>query len=190
MKRWLVTISGFTQHIGQPIGMTRLWRRLRRLSSPTTCVTFPLPWDSPWERVAAFIRSESDGGAEVQVYAYSWGAGHGFIRLAEALGEGRKPLLVSAAVLADPVYRSPWLPAWLPFNPLSLTRAPKIKIPWNVLEVAWLRQRTDRPCGHDLITDTPLRTRILDCVELSCGHQDMDDRDEFHELALRYAEAA
>lgn len=183
ISTWHILISGFTQTLGRPNGTERLWLRLRSLSSPETCVQ-QFVWDDDWQGHAERIWRLSEPLTCVYVYAYSWGAGWGFITLAQALE--KRGMAIAHAVLCDPVYRSRVLPTWLPANPLSLLSAPKIKIPANVHEVTWLRQRVNRPAGHDLVASGK-HTRLHPAKELAVGHQWMDEHHEYHIAAMNVA---
>lgn len=180
--RWIYCISGFRQDEGEPNGMFRLWLKLHEIASPATHVTLR-EWDTDWNEQAALIAETSVNGLgpRVLVCAYSWGAGHGLLRFAEAL----RPtgIKIEEAVLADPVYRSRLLSTrWLAF-----CRWPKIVIPSNVRRVRWTRQRVDYPRGHRLVAEDPGRTTILNPVEVHRGHCWMDDAPEFHRMALEVA---
>jgi hypothetical protein len=195
---FIITISGFQQSLRRPTGLETLWKDLRRMSSERCVVTTPLPWDTDWSAIAEFVKRNAAPMREVVVNAYSWGAGWGFVNLAKRLGEVTRledgstlgPINIDHAVLADPVYRSPWLPTWLPANPLSMTRLPHITVPRNVRGVSWFRQTQCRPCGHNLVAEDAKATAIEEPEVLRCRHEDMDDREEFRAEALCRAAAA
>lgn len=188
IRLWLVPITGFTQNLGQATGLERLWRSVRRSASrPRTCVVTPRTWDFDADAFARFVVRNSHRPLDrvaVGVYAYSWGAGSGFVRLAKALREHAPELTVDEAVLADPVYRSNWMPTWLPLNPLSLTGHPAIRVPANVRYVHHTFQRVDRPRAHKLRTTGP-HTIIHPGVECEVGHTQMDDHPTYAELVER-----
>lgn len=189
MHQVIIPILGFRQKSKRITGIERLWRELRGFSTPERCVYKPLLWDSDWKGEAALLQRNLAPDPLVIVIAYSWGAGWGCMKLAEALGDlkdekGRPaPINVWTAVLADPVYRRPWVPAFIPFNPTSMSRFPRISVPANVRYVYWTRQRKNRPCGHTLY-ESGDNTWIWDCVELDLPHEHMDDAPEFHAMAL------
>lgn len=180
---WHHLIGGFTQGLGAPTGLERLWLEMRPLSSPACCIQL-WTWRDDFEAVAGFIRRNSGPAPAINIYAYSWGAGVGFIALAEALG--KLGMRVARAVLCDPVYRSRVLPDWLPCNPLSLTDFPKLQIPDNVEVVRWTHQTVNRPRGHRP-TPTGRNTIIEPGLRLQLPHEKMDDAAEFHALALATA---
>jgi hypothetical protein len=184
VREWHIVISGFRQSLAQPTGSERLWLDLRSASKPGTCIQAQ-QWDDDWQGLANRIRRCSVATPTIRVYAYSWGAGHGFIALANAcrtLG-----LNIADAVLCDPVYRSTLLPTWLTINPLSLMRTPTIKVPDNVRHVHWLRQRKDLPAGHDVVPADPRKTIVFKPTLLAIGHSQMDNSDEYHTLAKSIA---
>lgn len=183
---WHILISGFTQDANEPSGTEALWSQMRQLSSAGICVQC-MTWKDDWAGLAERITRTSVKLPRVYIYAYSWGAGHGFTTLADELG--KRGIWVRHAVLCDPVYRSRLLPTWLPFNPLSLMRTPKIRVPKNVDRVSWLRQKQNRPAGHDLKADTPA-TQIDKPILLARNHAWMDDAPEYHDMALRVAREA
>ena len=181
MKAWIICISGFTETRGEHTGTTALWKQLRRHSSPQVCVQIRL-WDEDWRDYAAFIAEHSEPGVRILVCAYSWGAGHGFIRLARYLqGHG---IRVETAVLCDPVYRSrTLLGRWLAFVPWL-----PIRVPANVDDVFWLRQTGDVPAGHTPKATSP-GTWIHPVVDLTgdYDHRTIDESANYHVLALREA---
>jgi hypothetical protein len=80
---------------------------------------------------------------------YSWGAGHGVMQLGRALGE--LGLTIDHAVLADPIYRHPWLPSWLQVRSLlNWVWAPTITVPAAIRQVRWCRQIQSKPMAHNL----------------------------------------
>jgi len=181
---WIICISGFTQHVGEPTGIHKLWLKLRHNFTNATTQTELWTWNSRWWELAEAIKISRDGvPPRVLICAYSWGAGWGFVRLARELR--KRGIVVLGAVLADPVYRSRWLSfAWR-----SLIGSPVVSIPDNVRTVRWLRQRNNYPRGHDLVAQNERLTRIEAAVELvGVTHENIDDSDEFHSLAMTMVE--
>ena len=125
-----IIISGFTQTLRAETGSERLWLQLRKHSTPGRMVIMR-EWRADWRGVAEHLSRVCTSTPVIRVYAYSWGGGWGFIRLSRELE--KRGLVVASAVLCDPVYRSPWLPEWLPVNPLSMMRFPKIRVPGNLM---------------------------------------------------------
>jgi hypothetical protein len=188
---WIVPIMGFTQTFDRPTGMEKLWGTLRKYSGPRCCVVAPMEWDEDFQALAGFIGRNSDQTKPTTIItiAYSWGAGNGFIKLADALAALPVPLRIERAILADPVYH----PGLAPFAWRALVNglfAPKIAIPANVGRVSWTRQERDKPRAHDLVAADPapysttLGT-IIDAPKLRpLNHNQMDDDPTFHRMAL------
>lgn len=185
--RFLIVRSGFLQHKGSAgNGCVRLAGELAWHfggGAGRTRVELEA-WDDDPRATAEFVyrlgRKETP--PTVCVFAYSWGCGYGFVRLAEALGE--LGVGVRAAVLCDPVYHG--LARWRALIPRTLFRRVRIRIPANVDEVHWFRQFETKPAGHDLKPTSPY-TRIHDPVVLDSPHTEMDNRPEFHQRCLRVA---
>ncbi len=118
---------------------------------------------------------------DIRVYAYSWGCGHGFVRLAgELLKRGCG---IRYSVLCDPVFHS-W---WRPWRAVMTGRwVPPIRIPKNVSEVYWFRQCQNRPRAT-MLTATGELTVIHNPVVLKADHEWMDDQTKFHAKCLEVA---
>lgn len=182
IDHWHILISGFRQDLSNATGFDKLL--LRMLDANVSGFISDHQWSDDWGGVAEAIKRRSTDLPTIKVYAYSWGAGWGFVQLAKHLR--RRGFRVAHAVLADPVYRSRLLPTWLPLNPLSMLSTPTINVPGNVNEVSWFYQRIDRPAGHRPVAKQP-STRINEGVELVRAHAFMDDAPEFHSKALEVA---
>ena len=172
----IICITGFREGPADATGLGRIWLGARKHSSPETWVT-KFRWNADWKAEARDIARNLAEDAKVVVCAYSWGAGFGFIQLAKHLrNEGVK---VTAACLCDPVYRS----RWLVFRWLALVRLPRIKLPFGVGLVRWVRQRVNRPAGHDLVAreGTVLET----AQELNLGHGESDESRALREMCER-----
>lgn len=179
-----ICITGFRQSPLQLTGVELLHRQLRKHATAERTVPWPFEWDADWSAVAEFLRRNSVAHPIVKVFAYSWGAGWGFVHLAAALD--RYNIRIAHAVLCDPVYRSPWLPASIPLNPLSLMSWPTIRVPANVDHVTWFYQRRRKPCGHRPISDRP--GVVSDGVQISgVDHCSIDESPEFLSAALDIA---
>lgn len=146
------TIGGFTETDGRETGMHGLYRDIiapydRRDGLDAVRV---LPWRTDWKDEADLARRDSVHAAVI--IAYSWGAGWGAQRLAEALGRNGIP--VRLMLLCDPVYRPLWLPAWGFANLLGfravIPNSATIQVPSNVERVLGLRQTGTRPKGHPI----------------------------------------
>lgn len=178
-----VCISGFTQSLQRASGLENLWLMLRDEHEGGACRVSLREWDSDWDAFAEHVwRTGLGGDVDVRVYAYSWGAGHGFVRLARELGA--RGIQIRYAVLSDPVYRrwyALWRSVWSP-----LLGEPTIEVPANVREVAYLIQRRNIPHGHRLVAEHP-KTVIHEPRTLDYSHQYMDDAIEFHEASIDIA---
>ena len=185
-----ICISGFTQHIGRNHGLVKLSERLHvdGYSRGARSRVYLHPWRADWRHVAEhlFLLQELRGEPLlIGVYAYSWGAGYGAIRLARELD--KRGMRIRCMVLCDPVPR-PILPLrWLAMLPVSIgprwTRT--ITVPANVDDVWNLYQRTDLPQGHPVavVPDTVAH----DDEEMHCGHKYADDARQFHARAMDVA---
>lgn len=184
---FLIVRSGFLQHKGSAgNGCVRLAGELAwRFGGGATGTRVELEaWDDDPRASAEFIcrLGSKTRPPLVCIFAYSWGCGYGFVRLAEALGD--LGIGVRAAVLCDPVYHG--LARWRALIPRTLFRRIRIRIPANVDEVHWFRQLQTKPAGHDLKA-TSRYTRIHDPVVLDSPHTEMDNRPEFRERCLHVA---
>lgn len=184
IRQWHIPISGFTQTINRQTGFDRLWKRFRPLASEEVSLLPPQSWNANFSAIAEFIHrmnSETDP-PDIRIYAYSWGCGHGFVRLSRELL--KRGLDVHCAVLCDPVYHS-W---WRPWRALCTgTWAAPIKIPSNVREVFWFRQFQNRPQATEL-AQTGKQTLIHKPTVLKANHEWMDDQAEFHTKCLEVAQ--
>ncbi len=198
IKTVIIPIMGFTQTIAYLVGMLKLWRQLREMSSEDRFICHPQRWCANWADIADFIHAITQNGGEkptIYVVAYSWGGGWGFIRLAKELK--KRGLHISKAVLCDPVYRSPLLPfGWLTRLRTMINKgplAPKIVIPSNVENVWHFFQRQNKPQAHKLVAKKQgypvihpgIEVRSgLAAGELEADHAFMDDQPEFHSKVL------
>jgi hypothetical protein len=186
--KWIVPLMGFREDASRRTGMERLWSDLRRFASPSCTVLAPWEWRDNMRSLAAFIARNSPWSVpRLFVFAYSWGGGYAFPRLArecERLG-----LTIETACLCDPVYRSGLLPWWLPFNPISLTRQPLIEIPGSVQTVYWVRQHTNLPAAHEVYPADPEYTDVAPPVVIEATHTTIDDARPWRALVMREAEA-
>ena len=183
IRQWHIPISGLTQNIDRQNGFDRLWKQLRPLASEHVSLLPPQRWRADFSAIAEFIHRMKPENTvpDIRVYAYSWGCGHGFVKLAgELLKRGCG---IRYAVLCDPVYHS-W---WRPWRAVMTGRwAPPIRIPKNVSEVYWFRQFQNRPQATGL-TAIGAFTVIHKPVVLKADHEWMDDQTEFHAKCLDVA---
>jgi hypothetical protein len=171
---WHICIGGYRQHEGRMHGALRLWQLLGPLRRPDTVVSYRA-WNANWREIAETIFLASDGGEPIiRVYAYSWGAGYGFIRLAKELRD--RGIGIKCAVLSDPVYRSPLISLrWL-----ALFHWNRITVPSTVGEVWWFRQTLSRLQAHGLRPEAGASTIIHEPVTLVRHHYYMDDAPAWH----------
>lgn len=180
IDRWIICISGFTQTVDSPSGVHDLWLRLGSFyRAPKTSVEL-FAWKADFAQVAEGIKIARNAvDPLVMIVGYSWGAGRGFVELANELRH--RDIRVAAAVLCDPVYYSRWNPAG------AVVGERTIDVPDNVDEVRWLFQRTDRfpmPHGHRPVAVDDRLTTIYPGIELrGVNHNSMDDTDGFRKLA-------
>jgi len=183
IHKWHILISGFTQTTGKANGFDKLWLKLRPHASTLVTLTQPQEWNSNFKNLASFVErmKPEEEKPDIRVYAYSWGCGHGFIRLAKELKKrGHK---INYAVLCDPVFHSYWRP-WR--SMLTGKWSPPIKIPDNVGTVFSFKQRQNRPQATELIACSD-NTTLHSMVELKANHAWMDDQPEFHKCCLNVA---
>lgn len=173
--RWIVPITGFTQSIAEPTGFDSLWHRLRDFDVGSSVVLTPQEWKANFGHIAEFIfRHKGHTDPPVYVFAYSWGCGRGFVRLAKELK--KRGITIDHAVLCDPVYHS-WSRLWR-----AVLFSPAIKIPSNVKRVSWFRQEQSYPRATTL--KAVGNTLIEPPVTLNNDHAWMDDASEFHAKCL------
>ena len=181
INTWHVPISGFTQTLDRSNGIHKLWIKLRSVVDKQTCIIHPQVWNANFAELAEFIwmMSQGNGVPTIKVYAYSWGCGHGFVRLAKELR--KRGLTIQTAVLCDPVFHSWWRP-WR-----AMVFSPNIEIPSNVEEVFWFRQYRNHPQATGLVEEDKDETNIHSPVVLDREHAYMEDAVEFHDMCLRVA---
>ncbi|KKN11269.1 hypothetical protein LCGC14_1028260 [marine sediment metagenome] len=179
IKNWIICICGFLQSEGTPNGVVGLWSWLHSEHSvPDTRVELRA-WNDRWSELAELIwrMRPADNHVSVKIVGYSFG-GYSATLLAKELG--KRGIEVRAMVLSDPVYRH-WhrLGWWRAMWPWS-----EIKIPSNVREVWWFRQRQNLPRGHELVAEKPRNTTIHEPRVLKRDHAWMDDAAEFKNTAM------
>lgn len=185
VQNFFVVRSGFLQHKGSPgNGCVRIAGELSwQFGGHHNRVELEAWNDCPRQSAEYIYRLGRKGTPPaVCIFAYSWGAGHGFVELARELQ--RRGVEVAAAVLCDPVYHG--LDAWRALIPRTLFRRITVTVPANVNDVHWFRQSIDKPAGHDLRYESPY-TRRRDPVELDVGHTEIDNAPEFRSCCLAVA---
>lgn len=188
IDRWTILISGFRQTKRHETGTELVWRRLRQFSEPTHCVVYA-SWRDDWKALAAHIQRCSTEQPIINIVAYSWGVGWGAVRLLNALESWG--LRVCYLASCDGVSRSPYLPAIIPLNPLSLLSSRTIKV-GNVAVVEWCRQRETRPYGHTIVARkgprrmSTVEPRILAPSVIELPHTEIDRHQWFIATAVRH----
>lgn len=181
-ERFHVPIMGFTQNQSRESGLEKVWRQLREeIPLKTQCLVHPQRWNADFDGLAEFIFRNGGPGTLVNVYAYSWGCGHGFVKLAKALR--KRGIQIPQAVLSDPVYHSWWRP-WRGLFP-AVWNGP-IVVPENVWDVHSFYQRLNRPQGTTLKLNNKLAVN-REPIEVKAAHEYMDDTSEFRNKVLELA---
>lgn len=147
------------------------------------------PWRADWGCVAddvVLVRDRYREPVRVAIFAYSWGAGWGAMRLAAELQ--RRAIDVQFMVLSDPVYRGAWY--WQRWANLfgrkprtligKILGAPRIRVPANVGRVLSFFQTNNWPQGHELAAIGE-GTVITTPRQIAAAiHENMDEAPEFH----------
>ncbi len=185
-RTWLVLIGGFTQGEHRPGGMLRLYQRLDCLRQPGVEISFR-PWNSRWRRVAQRMHLLG-GDAQVLVFAYSYGAGWGAVRLARCLQARGMP--IAHAVLSDPVWRSRWLvPNLAVWLPRGCRLKPRICMPAAVRRITYFAQQHGPPYASLVCSDDPAVVPRVHLVS-NVPHVAMDDLPAFHDACVAAAREA
>jgi hypothetical protein len=154
---------------------------MRSLKSDGVCVVKPYEWDADAEAEAALIARNSAPGAVVLMYAYSYGVGSFFIRLARALQ--RYGIRIARLISCDGIRRFHALKiasAWW------LSKLVSIPVPENVDRVYAFRQAEDWLLrGHRLVAENASATTIIDCPVSGYDHVTIDENESFYRVALQ-----
>lgn len=182
-------ICGFNQKANEDNGMTRLAHEIAaewQERSNEKCFVMLLEWNADFDAAADFVQGDDP---DIGIIAFSWGAGHGMIDLANALAE--RDHCVKVACLADPVYFSRLTTIfglrWIA-RAIGVIRRGKVVAPRNVVKVAWCRQEKMFPFGGQVVAEDASATTILPELLLDVGHSSVDDDPRFHALAAACAE--
>lgn len=190
VRHWHFLISGYSQNYSTPTGCERIWGSVDDMlaaTGPGVRVLY-FQWNSPWKQIAEMVKRCSAEGTCIRIYAYSWGAGFGFITLAKELH--RRGIGIRHAVLCDGVWRRPGIPAG--FNWVgslsSVWRKGKLPIPASVDEVTWCYQTNNRPDGDQPVAAKGARTIIHPGFKLTDAvHATADDSQWFYDTSIRVA---
>jgi pimeloyl-ACP methyl ester carboxylesterase len=164
-------ISGFTQTQEQWNGVQELREKLLSELDDYSSLSVRVrldTWNANWYEIARQLYMLRERYPEepfvVVVFAYSWGCGHGLVKLAKYLD--RFGVDIQKAVLSDPVYRH-WFLKWR-----ALMGDARIRVPNNVLSMEGFYQTTDKPAGRLPVSD------LIKCepwTKLRLPHAEMDD---------------
>jgi hypothetical protein len=168
-------IGGLTQDEGHANGATKLTERLLAETDDYSALSVRIhfnPWYANWKHIARrrydikqMYPKERIGHV---VCPFSYGGGHGMVKLANQLDQfGMK---IHVAVPCDAIYRHMWM-KWR-----SLYGDHSIKFPDNILSYHGYYQRKSRPWG---IKPTGL-AKELSWEELFVIHTEMDDQETWH----------
>lgn len=192
-QEWNFYISGFLQWEDKLPGITRAYIEGRDICYNRAIANGykrfnvecrHLRWNADMKTQANFVQQIRQDGPMpiIRIFCYSWG-GQTAMNFAKLLRD--RGIDVRVIVATDPVWRCDYMP--LNFRVLFPTYP--IKVPDNVKEVFWFRQREGQPMGHDLV---PMkgnkRTVIHNPITLTVTHPYMDDhpsvRQKFREALL------
>lgn len=184
IRKRIVCIAGFRQRRHGRTGIARAWRFLRNRHAAPECDVTLHSWCDDWRSFARFILStgpDDPRELDIRIVAYSWGMGHGAIRLANLLK--REGVSIERLVSCDGVYHQAWTfwrAVWSP-----LLGQPTLLIPANVKRVDFLRQRSTWPSGHLPAAEIPGKTHLVNHGFLQGRtHTDADNASEFLDLAM------
>ena len=181
--RAIVTFQGFTESSEKRTGTEDLyWQVIRLFSRDTITTDWPRQWTANTKALASLLARQRIKSVAMISYSHGQAAACDFAEECYALG-----IDVDLWLACDPVYRPSWLPRINAAQPLAfraITRFAKIKVPRNLKRVASVRQRVNRPHGHDLIATSP-DTVIVHPVELKFTHTEIDSAGEWFALVDR-----
>lgn len=183
ITKFIIVISGYTQDETQDTGSRRLWRKLHDDFIGTDVQVILVSWNHDMHKLAGWIRYLKNGAdATVIVAAYSWGVGHGFVKLANQFLD--RDIKIRLAILADGVFHPDWYTPWRYFFVKWIRDYVSIKLPHSVLQVKWSRQEESWPSGHNLTAD---HIHIPEAILMhSQVHKSMDETQWWH-LTVRDA---
>ncbi len=183
ITKFAIVISGYTQDETQATGSRRLWRRLHDDFKGTDVQTMLVSWNHDMRKLAGWINYLRDGGEAVVVVAcYSWGVGHGFVKLANQLL--KRGIKIVMAICADGVYHPAWYAPWRYYFVRWFRGYVSITLPRNVQAVEWSTQENEWPYGHDIVADHFGVPRAI--PRLREVHQSMDE-DAWYHMTTRNA---
>lgn len=167
-------IDGFLKSAATASGLDVLWLNFRPLASPYTAF-IQFTWRDDFHGWAQRIHRLSVTNPRIAILSYSWGFGHGTLKLCRELG--KLDMRVDTVLATDPVYHS-WLAPHRGFMSLVMDD-PKITVPWNVDRVMYFDQRMTRPYGHHLVKTPDSATVVEYLGQLNVPHANMDAHPKF-----------
>ena len=185
-------ISGFRQTPGDYNGTVELREKLIRSghSMGVESRVEYYTWNTNWNDIAEHysdLRRIYQTWPTICLYAYSWGAGWGAVRLARELY--KRGLSVHSMALCDPIYRHPskflsWVSMlvesrWFP--------RPAIRIPANVQYVFGVHQTISTPMGFLVQPENELKTQVLPSIHLEVAHVHIHKHQDWHSLCIEAA---
>jgi pimeloyl-ACP methyl ester carboxylesterase len=167
IKLAIVVLAGFSQKLGETIGMSSLYWKLRsKYATAPTHFVIEQTWDGAMDQLARKLARNCarspDGTPRMKliVAAYSWGCGNALNGLAKELAS--LGMSIDLACLVDPV---PKRPGWFvsPRQLYALTRWGKFALPANVMSAQSWRTMTKRawnsPVGREV--EPPVRETVF-----------------------------
>lgn len=181
MDNAVIFFSGFQQSWKKLSGVESIWSRIYdKFAGPDFLVLPPFQWDVNTDNIVHLIERNCHHHASIWVIAYSWGGGAAFTSFSRALQH--RFYKIKNAILCDPVYRSRYLPKYIP-DIFALVKKKKIIIPSNVKSVHWIRQQIGPVCGHDLLLENTA-TKVFGPYNSDCDHLEIDDDPIFKNIVL------
>lgn len=184
-------ISGFTQRDGEWNGCHELREIILAETDDYSALSVRprlYRWNDPWKHIARQMHLErlryKHEPFGVVVFAYSFGAGNGLVRLAKQLK--RYGIGIEAAVVSDGVFHS-WLPPELWFlEARALLGLARIRLPPSIARLIAFHQTVSRPMGlRPKASESQLSN--ADWRQLEYPHVEMDDAPEWHAECVRVA---
>lgn len=189
----IVVIAGFSQKLGEAVGMSALYWMLReKYSTSPRNFVIEQTWDGDMEQLARKLarncaRHHRSGTPKLKlvVVAYSWGAGRGLTMLAKHLQ--KLGMWIDFAFLVDAV---PKRPGWFlsPRQLYALTRIGKFRVPPNVrVARAWRtlnKRKWSTPVGREILpanTESPETVFVTDTPKDRKGWKIIVDPLVFHD---------
>lgn len=182
----ILTFQGFRESEDRRSGTEDLFFDVIRKFSDSDCTTYhPRNWTSDVRTLASQLSRQGIKHIAIVSYSHGQAAATAFARIAYDYG-----MTVHLWLACDPVYRPTWLPRWnwlQPFAFRAMLAKGRIKVPRAVKRVVWVRQTISRPCGHDLVADSPYV--VQEPLTLPYSHTAIDHAPEWYALVRRELDA-